>query len=97
MATEEVPKESSTSKSGADAEIFQLEALSLNYLRSQNISVIPDSDRIPKLHPCKLCNKSILNFRFEAFTILACGHIPHRLCIEKHIMQGGVRRPSCPI
>ena len=93
MVTEKAPETSSTS----DAEVFQLEALSLNYLRSQNISAIPDDDSVPKLQPCKLCSKAILNFRFEAFTTLSCGHILHRLCIEKHIMQGGVRRPSCPI
>ncbi|CAG8593412.1 13444_t:CDS:1 [Ambispora gerdemannii] len=97
MTTEEAPKDSSTSKSGADAEVFQLEALSLNYLRSQNISVIPDDNHIPKLRSCKLCNKAILNFRFEAFTVLCCGHLLHRICLETYIMQGGVRSPSCPI
>ena len=50
MATEE-PKDLFTSESSADADVFQLEALSLNYLLSQNIS---DDSHIPKLHPCKL-------------------------------------------
>ncbi|CAG8705780.1 1444_t:CDS:2, partial [Acaulospora morrowiae] len=69
MASEEAPKDSSV----PDAEVFQLEALSLNYLRSQNISAI------------------------TAFTVLCCGHLLHRICLETYIMQGGVRRPSCPI
>ncbi|CAG8618865.1 1489_t:CDS:2 [Ambispora gerdemannii] len=97
MATEEVPEVSSiTSKSDADAEVFQLEALSLNYLRSQNISVIPDDDHIPKLRPCKLCNKAIFGFRLEAFTALHCGHLFHRICLEIHIIRGATKYPTCP-
>ncbi|RHZ77633.1 hypothetical protein Glove_174g125 [Diversispora epigaea] len=57
--SEEAPKDSPTPKNNANTEVFQLEALSLNYLRSQNISAIPDDDSIPKLQPC---NKPILNF-----------------------------------
>ncbi|CAG8602165.1 13283_t:CDS:1, partial [Acaulospora morrowiae] len=94
MSTEKAPETSSTSKS--DGEVFQLEALSLNYLRSQNILAIPDDNQLPRLHPCKLCNKAILNFRFEAFTVLCCGHLLHRICLETHIIRGGVREPSCP-
>ncbi|CAG8571502.1 14979_t:CDS:2 [Acaulospora morrowiae] len=71
MATEKAPETSSASKS--DVEVFQLETLSLNYLQSQNISTIPDDNNIPKLHPCKLFNKAILNFRFKAFTVLCSG------------------------
>ncbi|RHZ62041.1 hypothetical protein Glove_344g19 [Diversispora epigaea] len=93
MATEKAPETSSKN----DAEVFQLEALSLNYLRSQNISAIPDEDHIPKLRPCILCNKAILNFQFEAFTVLCCGHLLHRICLESYIMRGGARSPSCPI
>ncbi|CAG8713097.1 9988_t:CDS:2 [Cetraspora pellucida] len=37
----------------------------------------------------ELCNKTILNFRFEAFTILCCGHLLHRICLETYILQGG--------
>ncbi|CAG8731263.1 11752_t:CDS:2, partial [Acaulospora morrowiae] len=94
MTTEKTSETSSTSKS--DAEVFQLEALSLNYLRSQNILAILDDNQLPKLYPCKLCNKSIFGFRFEAFTVLYCGHLLYRICLETHIMRGGVREPSYP-
>ena len=53
----------STSEIRTDAtEVFQLEALSLNYLRNQDISTI----HIPKLNPCSLCNKDILTLTCEA-------------------------------
>jgi hypothetical protein len=81
-------------KSIQRTDVFQLEALSLNFLRS--ISKIPDGVEIPKLNPCKLCDKDILTFRFQEFTVLSCGHILHRTCLEKYIIRAETRFLTCP-
>ncbi|CAG8625273.1 11730_t:CDS:2 [Funneliformis mosseae] len=67
-----------------DTKIFQLKALSLNFLR--NTSEITD-EHIPKLNPCHFCNKEILTLPLplHSFTVLLCGHIYHQICFEKHI------------
>ncbi|CAG8564027.1 9623_t:CDS:2 [Ambispora leptoticha] len=88
MASEVYPSASEVHTERTD--VFQLEALSLNFLRS--ISKIPDDVEIPKLKPCKLCDKNIPTFRFQEFTVLSCGHILHRTCLEKHY----IRFPTCP-
>ncbi|CAG8742976.1 4710_t:CDS:2, partial [Acaulospora morrowiae] len=93
MATEEASRDPATSTSKRNTD---LEALSLNYLRSQDISVVPDDNNIQKLQPCKLCNKAILGFNLEAFTVLDCGHLFHRICLEKHIIRGATKYPTCP-
>ncbi|CAG8604826.1 12024_t:CDS:2 [Ambispora gerdemannii] len=64
MVTEETSRDSTTFTSKCN----DLEAFSLNYLRSQNILQISDNEHIPKLSPCNLCNKSIFSFRFEGTT-----------------------------
>ncbi|CAB5217139.1 unnamed protein product [Rhizophagus irregularis] len=88
----------STSEIRTDAtEVFQLEALSLNYLRNQDISTIPYEKDLPKLNPCSLCNKGILTFRLQAFTVLSCGHIFHRICLGEYIAQGETTNPLCPL
>ncbi|CAG8580365.1 11608_t:CDS:1 [Diversispora eburnea] len=92
MANERESRNPTTSKNKSD-----LETLSLNYLRSQNISQISDDDRMPKFHLCKFCSKAMFRFQFEVFTILRCGHLLHRLCVEMHIIRGKTKFPSCPI
>ncbi len=77
-----------------DTEVFQLKALSLNFLR--NTSKITD-EHIPKLNPCHFCDKEILALSLHSFTVLSCGHIYHRICLEKHIVQSETRFPLCPI
>lgn len=61
MASEGTPKIPSTSTS-TNKRNTDLEILSLNYLRSQNISIVPDDNNILKLQPCKHCNKAISDF-----------------------------------
>ncbi|GES91998.1 hypothetical protein GLOIN_2v1470034 [Rhizophagus clarus] len=88
----------STSEIRTDAtEVFQLEALSLNYLRNQDISTVPYEKDLPKINPCSLCNKGILTFRLQAFTVLSCGHIFHRICLGEYIAQGETTNPLCPL
>ena len=79
-----------------DTEVFQLKALSLNFLR--NTSEITD-EHIPKLNPCHFCDKEILALPLplHSFTVLSCGHIYHRICLEKHIVRSKTRSPLCPI
>ncbi|CAG8727933.1 11619_t:CDS:2, partial [Funneliformis mosseae] len=79
-----------------NTEVFQLKALSLNFLR--NTSEITD-EHIPKLNPCHFCDKEILALPLplHSFTVLSCGHIYHRICLEKHIVRLKTRFPLCPI
>ncbi|CAI2186504.1 996_t:CDS:2 [Funneliformis geosporum] len=51
-----------------DTKVFQLKALSLNFLR--NTSEISD-EHIPKLNPCHFCNKEILALPLHSFTVLS--------------------------
>src|ERR1044072_481382 len=94
MTTE--PSTSTSEIQAGATEVFQLEALSLNYLRNQDISTVPFQRDLPKLNPCSLCNKDILTFRFQAFTTLLCGHIFHRICLEERIIRSESNYPLCP-
>ncbi len=91
--TSELPASSSEIHTD-DIEIFQLKALSLNFLR--NTSKITD-EHIPKLNPCHFCDKEILALPLHSFTVLSCRHIYYRICLEKHIVQSETRFPLCPI
>src|SRR6266540_2748858 len=77
-----------------DTEVFQLKALSLNFLR--NTSEITD-EHILKLNPCHFCDKEILALLLYSFSVLSCGHIYHRIYLEKHIVRSETRFPLCPI
>ncbi|CAG8741568.1 1581_t:CDS:1, partial [Funneliformis mosseae] len=77
-----------------DTEVFQLKALSLNFLR--NTSEITD-EHIPKLNPCHFCDEGILALPLHSFTVLSYGHIYHRICLKKHIVRSETRSPLCPI
>src|SRR6266511_4196379 len=77
-----------------DTEVFQLKALSLNFLR--NTSEITD-EHISKLNPCHFCDKEILALPLYSFTVLSCGYIYHRICLEKYIIRSETCFPLCPI
>src|SRR4051794_8329541 len=79
-----------------DTEVFQLKALSLNFLR--NTSEIINA-HTPKLNPCHFCDKGILAIPLplHSFTVLSCRHIYHRICLEKHILRSETCSPSCLI
>src|SRR3954454_16733885 len=103
LSSATIASEPSTSASEIQtdtSEPSQLEVLALNYLRNQEVSTIPSS--ILKLNPCSICRKAILKFRFQAFVVLDCENLFHRLCLERYIMQveaetGSLTCPSCNI
>ncbi|RGB29281.1 hypothetical protein C1646_766763 [Rhizophagus diaphanus] len=76
--SEEIPTE--TLESTKDPESYQDE-------------IVGDKE-IPELGPCSECTNNILSLPIKALTILSCGHIFHRLCIEKQLFY---TKPSiCP-
>ncbi|CAI2197557.1 12128_t:CDS:1, partial [Funneliformis geosporum] len=77
-----------------DIKIFQLKALSLNFLK--NTSEITDK-YILKLNPCHFCDNEIPVLSLQSFTILSYRHIYHRIYLEKHIIQSKTRFPLCLI
>ncbi|PKC58334.1 hypothetical protein RhiirA1_471123 [Rhizophagus irregularis] len=53
---------------------------------------------VPELGPCSVCNNEILMLPIKAFTVLSCGHVYHRLFIEKkllHTSTGVCPFPDC--
>ncbi|CAG8526530.1 10928_t:CDS:2 [Funneliformis mosseae] len=91
--TSEIP--ASSSEIHADnIEVFQLKALSLNFLR--NTSEITD-EHILKLNPCHFCNEGILTLLLHSFTVLLCEYIYHRICLKKHIIRSETCFSLCPI
>ncbi|CAG8695615.1 5802_t:CDS:1, partial [Ambispora leptoticha] len=65
--------------------LTNLQNLALNILKETNHITVQDIN-ITELAPCSECDKKILSLNYEPFTILACGHIYHRYCIEKKIL-----------
>ncbi|CAG8728341.1 17438_t:CDS:2, partial [Racocetra persica] len=49
-------------------------------------SIVQDIE-IPEIPKCSICTKDILSIAYKAFTTLECGHVFHRVCIEKKIMH----------
>src|SRR5204862_7405834 len=47
---------------------------------------IVNGKEFAKLGKCSQCDKEILSLNFEAFTVLSCGHVYHRGCIEKNYL-----------
>ncbi|CAG8684168.1 17224_t:CDS:1 [Gigaspora margarita] len=66
----------------------------LNILRETKHDVVQNTE-VTELPPCKICNKKILTVSFESFTILPCGHVHYRKCIEKNFLL--TKENKCPI
>src|SRR6266496_3943251 len=47
---------------------------------------IVNGKEFAELGKCSQCDKEILSLNFEAFTVLSCGHVYHRRCIEKNFL-----------
>ena len=62
-----------------------LKSLAYNILKITGESINQDIE-IPEIPKCSICTKDILAIAYKAFTILECGHVFHRVCIEKKIM-----------
>src|ERR1044072_3624648 len=59
--------------------------LDYNILKNFEYDIVRDKE-IPGLDQCSECNNEVLTHPPKAFTILSCGHIFHRICIEKKLL-----------
>ena len=59
--------------------------LAYNILKNLEDTIVGDKE-IPELDQCLECNNEVLTHPPKAFTILSCGHIFHRICIEKKLL-----------
>ncbi|RHZ84140.1 hypothetical protein Glove_85g39 [Diversispora epigaea] len=70
-----------------------LETFALNIIKNSSPEKIIDEDNTPELDACSLCNHELFLFEIKnPITILVCGHIYHRDCIENYIKK----RSICP-
>lgn len=70
-----------------------LKSLAYNILKITGESINRDTE-IPEVPKCSICTEDILIVAYRAFTILECGHIFHRICIERKIMH--TTPSTCP-
>ncbi|CAG8619131.1 3942_t:CDS:2 [Ambispora gerdemannii] len=62
-----------------------LKTLAYNILKETG-DIVQDTENLEPLQ-CSICKEKILTLTYESFTILSgCGHIFHRMCIEKKIL-----------
>ncbi|CAH1766250.1 8197_t:CDS:2, partial [Entrophospora sp. SA101] len=62
-----------------------LRSLALNILKNSYPESIASSIEIPELEPCSICNEELFLHQLKkSFTVLTCGHIFHRLCLENN-------------
>ncbi|RHZ72127.1 hypothetical protein Glove_245g44 [Diversispora epigaea] len=70
-----------------------LKNLAYTILKNLNDSVIKNK-KFTSVPNCEVCNKEIFSSLNKAFTVLGCGHIYHRICIEKKLL---LTKPNgCP-
>ena len=62
----------------------RLKTLALNIIKDYPGTLISDVN-IPELEKCLKCDKEILT-NPKSITTLVCGHMFHRMCIEKNFM-----------
>jgi hypothetical protein len=67
--------------------------LSYSILKYLEDEIVGDKE-IPELGPCTECTNNILSLPIKAITILSCGHIFHRSCIEKQLLY--IKPSICP-
>src|SRR6185437_3682657 len=77
--------------------ISSLETLALNILKNSYSKKIAEGVDVPELDPCSSCNQELFLYEIKnPITILICGHIYHRDCIEKSIKKRSIcPRPDC--
>lgn len=68
--------------------------LAYNILKKLGDDTVKDKE-FTELAKCPECDKDVLSPDFEAFTVLSCGHIFHRECIEKTLLL--TRQSYCPV
>jgi hypothetical protein len=59
--------------------------LAYNILKNLEDDILGDKE-IPELDQCSECNNEILTRPPKAFSILSCGHVFHRICVEKKLL-----------
>ncbi|CAB4374288.1 unnamed protein product [Rhizophagus irregularis] len=62
-----------------------LKTLAYNILKSLEDNAVRDIE-FSELGPCTECDNEILSLPLKALTLLSCGHVFHRLCIEKKLL-----------
>ncbi|RIA86439.1 hypothetical protein C1645_740863 [Glomus cerebriforme] len=67
--------------------------LAYNILKYLEDDIVGDKE-ILELEPCSECTNNILALPLKALTILSCGHIFHRSCIEKQLLF--IKPGACP-
>ncbi|CAG8618956.1 998_t:CDS:1, partial [Diversispora eburnea] len=70
-----------------------LKNLAYNILKNFNNDVIKNKT-FPELANCTECDKKIFARPNKAFTTLLCGHVYHRICIEKKLLLS--KQLTCP-
>ncbi|CAB4380555.1 unnamed protein product [Rhizophagus irregularis] len=68
--------------------------LAYNILKKLGDDAVKDKE-FTELAKCPECDKDVLSPEFEAFTVLSCGHIFHRECIEKTFLL--TQQSYCPV
>ncbi|CAG8556707.1 14611_t:CDS:2, partial [Cetraspora pellucida] len=76
---------STTSTSAPSTPINNIKNLAYNILKTLKNSIVKGK-KIPNLSNCSKCGKEIILYPLKAFTTLSCGHVFHRLCIEKKLL-----------
>ncbi|CAG8744171.1 18567_t:CDS:1, partial [Dentiscutata erythropus] len=74
-----------------------LETFALNIIKNSSPEKIIDDGDTPELDACSLCNHELFLFEIKnPITILVCGHIYHRDCIENYIKKRSIcPKPDC--
>ncbi|CAJ0847205.1 14447_t:CDS:1 [Entrophospora sp. SA101] len=65
--------------------ITNLKNLAYNILKYFEDSIVKDKE-VPKLSQCVKCDHEIFLNPLKGITILECGHVFHRICIEKYLL-----------
>src|SRR5436189_280753 len=74
-----------------------LKNLAYSILKNFNDDVVKNK-KFTELPNCIECNKKIFSSPNKAFTTLVCGHVFHRICIEKKLLltkPNGCPFPDC--
>src|SRR6185369_9796087 len=75
-------------------DISHVRAFALNILKE--LGILADGVSIPEMDLCSGCREEILATPPKSITILLCGHIFHRTCIEKDLSLTVTGVPKCP-
>ncbi|CAG8840408.1 44967_t:CDS:2, partial [Gigaspora margarita] len=74
-----------------------LKTLTLNILKNGSLDVIAKDVEIPELDPCSKCNQELFLYELKKpFTILICGYIYYRSCLEDYV-KDLLQCPECAI